>query len=88
MPKAVAESLLSIAEISRRFRLEFPVNNDARRGRDFVLGGVEMTSCLTSTSVAFSETEVRHLARTARLPTAKTHTLSSVDPVPLTLTCL
>lgn len=52
---------MSIAEMSRFFRLENPVANDASRGLDFDFGGGDRTACCTSTSVVVSVSDLEKL---------------------------
>lgn len=50
-----------MAEMSRFFRLENPVANDASRGLDFNFGGGEGTTCCSSTSVVVSVSDLGKL---------------------------
>ena len=59
--RALLRFLLSTAEISRFFRLENPVANDASRGLDFDFRGGDRTTCCMSTSVVVSVSDLEKL---------------------------
>lgn len=66
MERALGRSLLSMAEMSRFFRLEKPVAKDASRGLDLGFGvggggGGDRTPCCTSTSVVVSVSDLEKL---------------------------
>lgn len=52
---------MSIAEMSRFFRLEDPVAKDASRGLDFDFRGGDRTTCYTSMSVVVLDSDLEKL---------------------------
>ena len=56
--RALSRFLLSIAEMSRFFRLDNPIANDASRDLDFDFGGCDRTTCCKSTSVVVSVSDL------------------------------